>query len=62
MSAESERVKRCRQRKRRGRSMLAIEVDIAAAADLLVAAGYLAAWDCTDRERVRISLQEARLG
>jgi hypothetical protein len=39
--------------------VLRLAVNLGAAADLLVDAGFLAAWDSEDREQVRASLQTA---
>jgi hypothetical protein len=52
-----EKVKCCRQRKRRGRAVLSIELDVGAVGDLLVETGFLEAWDANDRDKLREALE-----
>jgi hypothetical protein len=54
-----QKLKRHRDRKRAGHCVLSVDVDLGALADTLVAAGWLAAWDAHDRDRVRLALETA---
>jgi hypothetical protein len=60
-SSSYERLKRCRQRRRRGRIVLPVEVDADQLADVLIEAGFLQAWNARDRGELRKAL-EAALG
>ena len=55
----SEKVRNARRRKRNGRAVLNVEVDLGEVADLLVDGGYLAAWDAEDRTMIAAALQIA---
>ena len=46
----AERQRRHRQRRRSGRGVLRVEVDLTALADALVEAGWLAAWDAENAD------------
>jgi len=52
MSPASERVKRHRQRRRAGLTVLPIAVDLGAVAEFLIDRGFLEAWDDRDRDAV----------
>jgi hypothetical protein len=54
-----ERQKRYRARTRSGRIVLPIEIDFGAVGDLLVAAGFLADWDLSDRGAIKHALEAA---
>jgi hypothetical protein len=53
----AESVRLCRHRKRNGRAVLKVEVDVGTLADLLIDAGFLAAWDADDRGKLRQALE-----
>jgi hypothetical protein len=53
-----QKLKRCRQRKRLGRTVLPIEIDQESVADRLIDAGFLQAWDADDRQAVRHALEQ----
>ena len=59
MLTSTEKVRRCRARKASGKGILPIEVEFAPLADVLVAAGYLEAWDDADRDKLRAALEQA---
>lgn len=54
-----EKLKRHRQRKRRGRAVLPIEIDLGAVADILVEGNWLCAWDANDRAKIKQALEAA---
>jgi hypothetical protein len=54
-----EKVRDYRRRKRNGRRVLRIEVNVGAVADLLIDSGFLRSWDDQDPEKVRKALQAA---
>jgi hypothetical protein len=55
----SQRVKRSRRRKRNGRAVLKIEVNVGGLADFLVDAGYLQQWNDSDRRAIERALAQA---
>jgi len=59
MSPGSERVKRHRQRRRAGLTVLPIAVDLGAVAEFLIDRGFLEAWDDRDRDAVARALATA---
>ena len=59
MSPASERVKRHRQRRRAGLTVLPIAVDLGAVAEFLIDRGFLEAWDDRDRDAVARALATA---
>jgi hypothetical protein len=59
MQTPYEKLKRCRQRKRLGRTVLPIEIDQGAVGDLLVDTGFLEASDLEDRAKLRAALEQA---
>jgi hypothetical protein len=59
MLTPSEKIRRFRARKRMGKGVLPIEVAFGPLADVLIAAGYLEAWDEGDRDKLRAALERA---
>jgi hypothetical protein len=57
--SSTDRVRRCRQRKREQRAVLALDVPLWPTADWLVAHGFLQAWDSEDRAKIRAALEQA---
>jgi hypothetical protein len=47
-----------RQRKRRGRRLVTVEIDLVAVSEQLVEDGFLPAWDCESLDAVRDALQK----
>ena len=59
MSANAARIRRWRARQATGKAVLHIEIDLFRHTEMLVAAGFLAAWD--DHDRAAIEAATARL-
>ena len=57
MSSARDRQRLHRSREAAGRAVLPIEVDLYGLADALVGAGFIEAWDCDNRDRIRDGLQ-----
>lgn len=53
MLTPTEKVRRFRARKRRGRAVFSAEVDVGPLADMLTGYGFLQEWDDTDRQQSR---------
>jgi hypothetical protein len=55
----TERVRKHRQRKRTGLTVLSVPVDLGAVAEFLIDHGFLEAWDDRDRDAVARALAAA---
>jgi hypothetical protein len=54
-----EKVKRHRQRKRAGRVVVALELELVPLVEVLIDAGWLCAWDADNRARIKAALESA---
>jgi hypothetical protein len=59
LQRQAERVRLCRRRRRHGRAVLRVELDVGAIGDVLVEAGYLEQWDAQNRDAIRTALEVA---
>jgi hypothetical protein len=57
MSSDRDRQRLHRAREREGRAIMPVAVNMYELADALVLAGFIQAWDCDNRDRIRDGLQ-----